>query len=160
MSNNATHARPRGFSLIETMIAAALLGVIAAAVVMVLSFASREAGGSRLRTIAATNARETLDRIHFAVQVAGHHGFDDTALCSLLTSPGAPMDDASPATVTGACPSLASLTVAGIRIPETTLTRTVTVAVAGTPLMVSINVQIWNAGTMLVETATQVVRED
>lgn len=108
----------RGFSLIETMIAAALLGLVGAAVATVLSFAARESGLSRLRTIAAAQTRETLERVAHSVRLAQHHGIADADLCALLEGSGGPMDASAPATTLGACPDR---TVSGIPVPGTQL---------------------------------------
>jgi prepilin-type N-terminal cleavage/methylation domain-containing protein len=133
--------RQRGFSLIETMVAAAILAVVASAVVSVVGFAAREAGNARIRSVAAANARESLDRIFQAVQTATHHFATDAELCALLRSAGGPMDAGVPAIVTSnACPDL---TVTGIPIAQTPLTRDVAIqAVATVPRTLNVQVTI------------------
>jgi prepilin-type N-terminal cleavage/methylation domain-containing protein len=158
---NRKYPRHLGFSLIETMIAAALLGLIGAAVATVLSFAAREAGQSRLRTIASANARETLDRVAQTVRLAEHHRMTDAGLCALLEYAAGPMDKAAPATQAGACPNR---TIGNIAIPGTLIRRQVQItalaANANEPRRYQVDVTISGTGLTNPVTARTIVLRD
>ena len=124
--------RKRGFSLIEVMIAAAILALIGSAVLSTMSFSANAIIKTRMRTFASDDASTQLDRMLIMSGVATNARATDANRCSLFTAAGGPMDSTTGGTVTGACPTTVgtSLAVSGIRIAGTTLKRKVTLTSA------------------------------
>lgn len=115
----------RGFSLVEVTVAAAVLGLIGAAVVQTLGFVARSNNDSRVRTTAAVEAKATLDRIALIRAGARSVGADATQVCALLEAAGGPMDATTGGRASGTCPYR---TVANIPTGVPGLRRTVAVA--------------------------------
>jgi prepilin-type N-terminal cleavage/methylation domain-containing protein len=96
---------PRAFSLIEVMVAAAIVGLVAGGVVQTLRFVADANAASRTRALAALEARATLDRVMLLRASARSVGSSDTQTCALLESAGGPMDaTGSGTTASGTCP--------------------------------------------------------
>lgn len=114
---------PHAFSLIETMVASAVLSVIGVSLLASMSFSSSEIAATRVRAVAAADAQAQLDRMLIMSGVTT----DDTKRCALYTAAGGPMD-ATVGTVSGTCPTTTGsvMTVSNIRIGTTAVTRTVT----------------------------------
>lgn len=119
----------RAFSLIETMVAGAILGLISTAVLSTMWFAAAEVARTRVRAVAAADAQAQLDRIVIMTTVVRG---DDAVRCALLQVAGAPMDTTTGGTLSGTCPLVTgdTLVVTGIPIPSSTLKRSVTLAAA------------------------------
>jgi prepilin-type N-terminal cleavage/methylation domain-containing protein len=95
----------RGFSLVEVMVAAAVLGLIATAVVQTLGFVARSNNDARVRTTAAVEAKATLDRIALMRAGARSVGADAAQVCALLEAADGPMDATNRGgTASGTCP--------------------------------------------------------
>jgi prepilin-type N-terminal cleavage/methylation domain-containing protein len=116
--------RRRGFSLVEVIVASAVLGLIGAGVIQTLGIVARVQGEARVRTAAAVEARATLDRIAMMRAAAQSVGASATQICSLLESAGSPMDATTAARATGSCPLR---TIEQIPTGESGLFRTVAV---------------------------------
>jgi prepilin-type N-terminal cleavage/methylation domain-containing protein len=114
--------RRRGFSLIEVMVAAAVLGLIAAGVVETLRTVARVNADARMRAAAAVEVRATLDRVAMMRAGARSVGASPEQICSLLEAAGAPMDATTGGQASGTCPQR---TVRLIPTSQTGLLRTV-----------------------------------
>jgi prepilin-type N-terminal cleavage/methylation domain-containing protein len=122
----------RGFSLVEVMIAAALLGLIGAGSLSAIQFAQAESGRTRARTVASSDAQTTIDRIlNISVAATNAAGLvatqteADTMLCSLLTASGGPLETTGGGTLSvSSCPTL---TVTGVPVSNTSLKREVSI---------------------------------
>ncbi len=123
-----------GFSLIEVMIAAALLGLIGAGVLTSITFAQQEAARTRARTYASSDAQTVIDRmlvLSGVARAAGAAGGDTTTvLCNLFKAAGGPMDVSGGGTLTvNSCLTTPgpSLTATNIPLTRSSLRRTVSV---------------------------------
>lgn len=96
--------RVAGFSLIETMIAGAMLSLVAAALLSTMSYAASESSRTRMRGIAATDANAQIERILGLLQTTSNSGGTDADFCALLTAPSGPLDVTGGGTLTGSCP--------------------------------------------------------
>lgn len=133
----------RGFSLVEAMISAAILALSAAGVVTMLTYTVGEAGKTRIRTIAASDAVETLDRVQAIMSVANRHSLTDAQLCTALKEASGPLSTANGGTVAGTCPAL---TATNLGVGTTSLTRDVTlvqedIAVGKPGLVVTVTIR-------------------
>jgi len=118
----------RGFSLIEVMIAGALLGLIGTGSLTAIQMAAQQAAQTRARTFAALESQTVIDRVMALDQLVSTAGAliaNDTEMgtvfCSLLTAPDGPLDKLGGTTV-GVCPELV---VQNMKIPGSTLKRDV-----------------------------------
>lgn len=119
----ASPARSVGaFSLIETLIAGAMLGLVSAALLSTMSYAAGEAARTRARGIASTDAHAQMERIVGLLQIASNAAATDAELCALLKAPTGPFDTSGGGAVTGTCPFLSAT---GIPIQGTALRRAV-----------------------------------
>lgn len=116
------HATARAFSLIETMVASAVLSIISASLLASMSFSSSGIAAGRVRAVAAADAQAQLDRMLIMSGVST----SDATRCGLYTAAGGPMD-AITGTLAGACPTTTGgvMTVSNIPIGTTAVTRTV-----------------------------------
>lgn len=80
----------RGFSLIEVMMSAVMVGIIGAGALSLVSHTSRSGADERKRALATADATATIDRIAQLVGVAGSHG-GAPRLCELLEATGGPL---------------------------------------------------------------------
>ena len=99
-----TTGKARGFSLVEVMIAAAVLSLIGAGVVQTLQFVARSNNDSRVRATAAVEAKATLDRVAMVRAGARSVGADQQQVCDMLEAAGGPMDATTGGTASGTCP--------------------------------------------------------
>ena len=96
---------PKGLTLLEVMVSAAIVGIMGAGALSLLSHLYKEEASNRLKAIALADASLTLDRIVNSATVAA--GFSQaTTFCQLLQAANNPMDGG---TVSGTCPELVSV---------------------------------------------------
>ncbi len=111
----------RAFSLLEVMVSAAMVGLLGAGALSLVTHVGRETGDERNRALATADAIATVERITRLVSVASAHG-GGARLCELLEAAGGPFAGGdAPA---GVCPerSVTNVPVEG----ATTLRRAVT----------------------------------
>ena len=111
----------RAFSLIETLVAAAMLGLIAAGLMTTMSFAATQNARTRVHALAATEGQAAMDRLVGTLQVASSTSRSDAQLCELLVA--GPLSAAGGGTAGGTCPAL-SLTSASVQ--GTAIRKTIT----------------------------------
>ncbi|MDP2339880.1 MAG: hypothetical protein Q8O67_02895 [Deltaproteobacteria bacterium] len=97
-------SRPGGFSLLETMVAAGMLGVIAAGLMTTMSFAAGQNARTRQNALASTEAAAAMERFIGILGVATTTARTPAQLCLLLAA--GPMSTAAGGTTTGTCPAL------------------------------------------------------
>lgn len=122
---SATTKPLHGFSLVEVMVAAAVLSLIGAGVVQTMQFVARSNNDSRVRATAAVEAKATLDRVAMVRAGARSVGADATQVCAMLEAAGGPMDATTGGTASGTCPYR---TVANIPTGVPGLRRTVAIS--------------------------------
>jgi type II secretory pathway pseudopilin PulG len=130
MSTTSTSmTRARGFSLLETMVAGAILVLVAAGVLSVTSYSITASARTRVRGIAAADAQAQLDRMVIMSGVLGNAGGTDAQRCALFESANGPMDATTGGTAAGTCPGATGSvrTVSNIPIPKSTLKRKVSI---------------------------------
>jgi hypothetical protein len=91
----------RAFSLLETMVAAAMLGIIAAGLMTTMSFAAGQNARTRQNALASTEAQAAMERFIGILSVATTTQRTPAQLCEMLAA--GPM---AGGTTTGTCPGL------------------------------------------------------
>jgi hypothetical protein len=109
----------RGFSLIEAMTATAMVGVLGAGSIALVTHVTNQGAENRLRALATADAIGAVERTTQLVSVAAAHG-GRNRFCELVRAPGGPLAGGDePA---GVCPFL---TASNIPVPGSVLRRTV-----------------------------------
>ncbi len=111
----------RAFSLIETMVSAALVGILGSGALSLASHVFSRGADERQRALATADATATIDRISQLVSVAAPHG-GAPRFCELLATTGGPLEGG--AAPTGTCPERSS---SNIPVAGTRLKRAVTI---------------------------------
>lgn len=114
--------KPAGFSLIETMIAVAIVGFIGSGTSLLLSYNARAAAQARARITVAAEAEAVLLRMITMADLSRIHGGSST-FCQAVVANGGPM---AGGTTSGTCPS--SFTSSAAAILGSPLTRDVRIA--------------------------------
>lgn len=110
-----TTTTARGFSLIEAMMSAALVGVLGAGALSLVSHVFSRGADERQRALGIADATASLDRVAQLVGVSASFG-GAARLCELLEATGGPL--AGGTTPTGICPERAAtnIPIAGTRL--------------------------------------------
>lgn len=93
----------RAFSLLEVMMACAMVGLLGAGAMSIVHIAGNQTAASRQRARATSDALSTIDRV-FSSLGAFDPASGPTKLCELLESADGPMATTTPATASGTCP--------------------------------------------------------
>lgn len=124
----------RAFTLIEAMVSLALLSVIGAGSLSLVSNVLSTTAHLRLKTTAAADLQTTTDRIYMLAAITSNYEQASTAFCNVLTTTDGPAAGTATST-SGTCPGESS-------------TYTITVPISGTPLLRTISLQKVAAGSV------------
>lgn len=105
----------RGFTLIEAMISAAMVGILGAGALSLVTHVTTQSGEERLRALAVADATATVERLTQLVSVASTHG-GAIRFCELVEGAGGPLSGGD--APVGVCPerSAANIPIAGARL--------------------------------------------
>ena len=106
--------------MLETMVAAAMLGLIAAGLMTTMSFAAAQNARTRMHALGSTEANATMERIIGTLQVGTSTARTEAQLCELLKA--GPLSVAGGGAITGACPAL---TLSGAPVQRTAMRKQV-----------------------------------
>jgi Tfp pilus assembly major pilin PilA len=80
----------RGFSLIEAMVSAAMVGILGAGSIALVTHVTTQGAEGRLRALATADALSTVEEITQLVGVAAAHG-GSRRFCELAAATGGPL---------------------------------------------------------------------
>ena len=114
----------RAFSLMEIMVAGAMVTLLGAGALSLMSFLHSQSRLETSRALAVADAQTTIDRVFGIASITSAYA-SSTALCEALEAAGGPLDTTTGAVATGTCPNV---TVSGVPVASSTMLKTVAIS--------------------------------